>query len=189
MDLRLAKAYQPTDKAILERFFLTAKDALQQVFACIDLSTRPGDSDGNRALAQTIASAILVFYLYCCYPYIPQRHIDGRCPAERAQDSSPLGHDQIQEVLDRQARHHEHARTIARRLHDQYDFRMNVNEWLKATRRYRADVLLEAERRFDTILLQQSGAETTIRSGLRRRAGDRSSPGGLRLQGLWSPPR
>ena len=32
---------------------------------------------------------------------------------------------------------------------------MNVNEWLKATRRYRADVLLEAERRFDTILLQQ----------------------------------
>ncbi|MCX6375587.1 MAG: hypothetical protein NTU88_06065, partial [Armatimonadetes bacterium] len=155
VQLRLAKAYQPTDKAILERFFGTAKRALEQVFQCIDLRQDASDPVKNRELAQTIASAIIVFFLRFCYPYIPQPHIDGRCPAERALDVPALDKEQIQEILDRQARHHEHARTIAHRLHLQYGFRYDTTRWLNQVSSYQADDLLEAERRFDVILSQK----------------------------------
>ena len=154
IDLRVARAYTATDKATLERFFRTIKEALGDVFGCLDLRTGPGDLEWRRNLARTVASAVIAGYLRWGYPYIPQPHIDGRCPAERIGDAVPADPDTISEILDQRARHHEHARTVAGELHDHYGFHWSLKRWLRAVHGYRAEDLREAARNFDRILLR-----------------------------------
>jgi len=154
IDLRVARAHTPTDKATIERFFLTIKGALNDVFSCLDLRSGPGDLEWRKTLARTIASAVIAGYLRWGYPFIPQPHIDGRFPAERLRDAPPAGPDTISQILDRRAQHHEHARTVAGELHDHYGFRWSMKRWLQAVRAYRAEDLREAARHFDRILLR-----------------------------------
>jgi len=154
IDMRVARAHTATDKATIERFFLTIKDALRDVFSCLDLRSGPGDPQWRKTLARTIASAVIAGYLRWGYPYIPQPHIDGRAPAERLGDCAPVDADTISQILDRRAQHHEHARTVAGELHDHYGFRWSMKRWLRAVRDYRAEDLREAARRFDRILLR-----------------------------------
>jgi transposase InsO family protein len=154
IDMRVARAHTATDKATIERFFLTLKGALHDVFSCLDLRSGPGDFEWRKKLARTIASAVIAGYLRWGYPYIPQPHVDGRPPAERLSDAPPAGPDTISEILDRRARHHEHARTVAGELHDHYGFRWSMKRWLRAVRGYRAEDLRAAARRFDPILLR-----------------------------------
>lgn len=152
--MRVARAYQPTDKALIERFFLSLKTSLGDVLGCIDLRQGPGELTWRKKLAQTLGSAVVGLFMRWCYPYIPQPHIDGRCPQERTQDAAPWSQDAIREALDERARHHEHARTVARELHHDYDFRWSMKRWLQACKPFRADDLREAARRFDRILLR-----------------------------------
>jgi len=152
--MRVARAHTATDKATIERFFLTIKGALHDVFSCLDLRSGPGDFQWRKNLARTIASAVIAGDLRWGYPYTPQPHIDGRSPAERLSDAPPAGPDTISEILDRRARHHEHARTVAGELHNHYGFRWSMKRWLRATKGYRAADLREAARRFDRILLR-----------------------------------
>jgi len=154
IDMRVARAHTATDKATIERFFLTIKEALNDVFSCLDLCSGPGDCAWRKNTARTLASAIIAGYLRWGYPYIPQPHIDGRAPAERLSDVPPAGPDRISEILDRRARHHEHARTVAGELHEHYGFRWSMKRWLRAAKGYRAEDLRAAARRFDRILLQ-----------------------------------
>ena len=154
IDMRVARAHTATDKATIERFFLTIKGALHDVFSCIDLRSGPGNSEWRKNLTRTIASAVIAGYLRWGYPYIPQPYIDGRAPAERLSDAPTAGPDTISETLDRRARHHEHARTVAGELHDHYGFRWSIKRWLRATKGYRAEDLRAAARRFDRILLR-----------------------------------
>jgi hypothetical protein len=155
IDMRVARARTATDKATLERFFLTLKGALSDVFSCLDLhAAGPGDLLWRQNLARTIASAVIAGYLRWGYPFIPQPHIDGRCPAERLGDGAPVDADTIRQILARRAQHHEHARTVAGELHEHYGFRWSMKRWLRAVRGYRAEDLREAARRFDRILLQ-----------------------------------
>jgi transposase InsO family protein len=152
--MRVARAYRPTDKALIERFFLTLKRAVGDVLGCIDLRGGPGELTWRKKLAQTLGSAVVSLFLRWCYPYIPQPHIDGRCPQERTLDATPSSQDAIHAALDERARHHEHARTVARELHRDYDFRWSMKRWLQACKPFRADDLREAARRFDRILLR-----------------------------------
>lgn len=154
IDMRVARAHTATDKATIERFFLTLKEALSDVFACLDLRAGPGDLHWRQNLARTIASAVIAGYLRWGYPFIPQPHIDGRCPAERLGDSAPVDADTISQILDQRAQHHEHARSVARELHDHYGFGWSMKRWLRAVKGYRAEDLREAARRFDRILLR-----------------------------------
>jgi len=154
IDMRVARAHTPTDKAVLERFFLTAKEAIHAALNCIDLSQGPGDFDYRRRLARTVASAVIAAYLRWGYPYIPQPHIDGRSPRERFEQAPPASLQVIRQALDERVRHHEHAKTLARQLHDSYGFRWSVDRWLKAVRGYTAEDLREASKRFDRKLLQ-----------------------------------
>ena len=154
IDIRVAQAYTPTDKAVLERFFRTAKEAMQAALNCIDLSQGPGDLDYRRRLARTLATAVIAGYLRWGYPYIPQPYIDGRSPRERFEQAPPVSLQVIRAALDERVRHHEHAKTLARELHDSYGFRWSVGRWLKAVRGFTAEDLREASRRFDRKLLQ-----------------------------------
>jgi len=153
-EMRVARAYRPTDKALIERFFLTAKNAMRDVLGCIDLRQGPGSVSWRKELAHTLGSAVVGLFMRWCYPYIPQPHIDGRCPQERTLDAAPWSQDAISATLDERARHHEHARTVARELHHDYDFRWSMNRWLQACKPFGADDLREAARRFDRILLR-----------------------------------
>lgn len=152
--MRVARAYQPTDKALIERFFLTLKSAVSEVLGCIDLREGPGELSWRRKLAKTLGSAVVGLFMRWCYPYIPQPHIDGRCPHQRTLDAKPWSRDAIEEALDERARHHEHARTVARELHHDYDFRWSMKRWLAACKPFRAEDLRKAARRFDRILLR-----------------------------------
>ncbi len=154
IDMRVARAHMPTDKATIERFFLTIKGALNDVLSCLDLRSGPGDLQWRKNLARTIASVVIAGYLRWGYPFIPQPHIDGRPPAERLGDSAPVDPDTISAILDQRAQHHEHARTVAGELHDHYGFRWSMKRWLRAVRGYRAEDLRAAARRFDPILLR-----------------------------------
>jgi len=154
-DMRVARAYQATDKALIERFFLTAKNATRDVLDCVDLRAGPGAESWRRNLARKIGSAVMAMFLRWCYPYIPQPHIDGRSPHERTRDIAPLSHDAIRAALDERARHHEHARSVAIELHHNYGFRWSMKRWLKAVRGFCAEDLREAARRFDRILLRK----------------------------------
>jgi transposase-like protein len=153
-ETRVARAYQPTDKAILERWFRTAKDALRDVFACIDLREGPGKRSWKKSIALKVASAVIAFYMRFCYPYIPQPHIDGRTPRQRSEDEVPHSPDVVRQILDDQVAHHEHAKSEARRLHHDYGFRWSMKRWLRSVRGCYAEDLLEAARRFDRILLR-----------------------------------
>lgn len=153
-EMRVARAHTPTDKAVIERFFLTAKRALAEVLDCIDLRHGPADHGWRKKLAKTLGSAVVGLFLRWCYPYIPQPHIDGRCPQQRLDDAEPSSQDAIREALDERARHHEHARTVARQLHRDYGFKWSMKRWLAACRGMRAEDLREAARRFDRILLR-----------------------------------
>ncbi len=152
--MRVARAYQPTDKALIERFFSTLKSAVGEVLGCIDLREGPGEPTWRKKLAKTLGSAVVGLFMRWCYPYIPQPHIDGRCPHQRTEDAAPWSRDAIEEALDERARHHEHARAVARELHHDYDFRWSMKRWLKACKPFRAEDLREAARRFDQILLR-----------------------------------
>jgi len=154
-EMRVARAYQATDKAILERWFLTAKEALHDVLGCVDLREGPGDLSWRKKLAQTIAAAVIALYMRWCYPYIPQPHIDGRTPEERTQDRPDGSIDAIRRALDDQVRHNENKKAVARELHDQYGFRWSLKHWLKAVEEFSAEDLREAARRFDHILLRR----------------------------------
>ena len=153
-EMRVARAYRPTDKALIERFFLTAKNAMRDVLGCIDLRQGPGSMSWRKELARTLGSAVVGLFMRWCYPYIPQPHIDGRCPQERILDATPWSQDAIRATLDERARHHEHARTVASELHHDYDFRWSMKRWLQACKPFGADDLREAARRFDRILLR-----------------------------------
>lgn len=154
-EMRVARAYTATDKAVLERFFRTAKDALRQILGCVDLSKAPpGEPSWRKQLARTLGSAVVAFFLRYCYPYIPQPGIDGRTPEERTHDRPPASEDVIRAALDERARHHEHAKTCAREIHAQYGFRWAPSRWLEAVRSFTAEDLREAARRFDRILLR-----------------------------------
>ena len=153
-EMRVARAHTATDKALIERFFLTLKRAVSEVLGCIDLRQGPGELTWRKKLAQTLGSAVVGLFMRWCYPYIPQPHIDGRCPQERTQDAAPWSQDAIREALDERARHHEHARTVARELHRDYDFRWSMKRWLQACKPFSAEDLREAARRFDQILLR-----------------------------------
>lgn len=155
IEMRVAKAYTPTDKAILERFFLTLKDALRSVFECIDLCDGPGDVSWRRKLARQIGSAVIAGYLRWGYPYIPQPYIDGQAPRERTEEASLASPDIIRASLDERVQHHEHAKTVARQLHRAYGFRWSMTRWLKETRFYTAGDMREAARRFDKVLLHR----------------------------------
>ena len=152
--MRVARAHTATDKALIERFFLTLKRAVGEVLGCADLRQGPGELTWRKKLAQTLGSAVVGLFMRWCYPYIPQPHIDGRCPQERTLDQAPWSKDAIEEALDERARHHEHARTVARQLHHDYDFRWSMKRWLAACKGFRAEDLREATRRFDRILLR-----------------------------------
>jgi hypothetical protein len=158
IDMRVARAYQATDKAILERFFRTLKEAMEKLFSCIDLTTGPGDQSYRQKLAHAIGSAVVSAFLRWGYPYTPQPYIDGLSPHERvvkaqANVASPSP-DTIQRILEERVRHNEHAQTLAARLHEAYGFYWPMTRWLKAVRGYGAEDLLEASRRFDQILLR-----------------------------------
>ena len=154
VEMRVARAYTATDKAILERFMRTVKDALRDVFTCLDLRQGPGELSWRKTLARTIGAAMIAAYLRWGYPYIPQPHIDGRTPAERIQDTSAASIDTIRAALDERIRHHEHAQTVARELHDLYGFRWSLKRWLRAVRGYCVTDLREAARCFDDVLLR-----------------------------------
>lgn len=154
-ELRVARAHTPTDKALIERFNLRAKEALASLLGCLDLREGPGDLAWRKQLAKTLTGAVFAFYMRWCYPYIPQPHVDGRTPDERTRDTPPDSPDTIREILDERARHHQHARSVALRLREQYGFRWSATRFLAAVRGYRAEDLLEAERRFDRVLLQK----------------------------------
>jgi len=153
-EMRVARAYTPTDKALIERFFLTAKNAMRDVLCCIDLRQGPGELSWRKKLARTLGSAVVGLFMRWCYPYIPQPHIDGRCPQERTLDATPSSKDAIRDTLDERARHHDHARTVAHELHRDYDFRWSMKRWLQECKPFGADDLREAARRFDRILLR-----------------------------------
>lgn len=154
VEMRVARAHTPTDKAVIERFFLTAKRALAEALHCIDLRHGPADHGWRKKIAKTVGSAVVGLFLRWCYPYIPQPHIDGRSPQQRLDDAEPSSQDAIREALDERARHHEHARTTARQLHRDYGFKWSMKRWLAACRGFRAEDLREAARRFDRILLR-----------------------------------
>jgi transposase InsO family protein len=152
--MRVARAYRPTDKALIERFFLTSKRAVGDALGCVDLRQGPGELTWRKKLAQTVGSAVVGLFMRWCYPYIPQPHIDGRCPHERTLDEVPRSKEVIEQALDERARHHEHAQAVARQLHHDYDFRWSMRRWLAACKGFRAEDLREAARRFDRILLR-----------------------------------
>jgi transposase InsO family protein len=154
VEMRVARAYTPTDKAVLERFHRTLKDALRSIFECINLREGPGEEAWRRELARQLASAVIAGYLRWGYPYIPQPYIDGRSPRERVEEASQAGLDIIRDALDERVRHHEHAQTVARELHAAYDFRWSIGRWLAAVRRYTAEDLREGARRFEQTLLR-----------------------------------
>jgi transposase InsO family protein len=154
IDMRVARAYTPTDKAILERFFRTLKDALRSIFECIDLRDGPGDIFWRQELARRLASAVIAGYMRWGYPYIPQPYIDGRSPRERTEQAAPAPKDVIRAVLDERVQHHEHAQTVARELHQAYGFRCSIKTWLHQVRSFTAEDLREAARRFDKVLLR-----------------------------------
>jgi len=154
IDIRVARAHTPTDKALIERFFLTAKDSLRSVLECIDLREGPGDVSWRRKLARTIGSAVVAAYLRWSYPFIPQPHIDGKAPEERTRDIAKCDEDVIRSFLDRRVNNHEHKKTVAGELHRDYGFRWSMKRWMKATRYFTAEDLREASRRFDQILLR-----------------------------------
>jgi len=154
IDIRVARAHTPTDKALIERFFLTAKDALRSVLECIDLREGPGDISWRRKLARTIGSAVIAAYLRWGYPFIPQPHIDGKTPEERARDEEQYDEDVIRSFLDRRVNNHEHKKTVAGELHHDYGFLWSMKRWMKAVRYFTAEDLREASRRFDEILLR-----------------------------------
>jgi transposase InsO family protein len=154
IDIRVARAYRPTDKAVIERSFRGIKDALRAVFDCVDLREHgTGEIDERRELARRIASAVIAAYLRWGYPYIPQPYIDGRSPRERAHDAPAVDRDVIRDILDERVEHHEHARTVARELHAAYGFKWSMKRWLKAVRSYTVEDLREGARRFDRVLL------------------------------------
>jgi hypothetical protein len=155
IDMRVAKAYTPTDKAILERFFRTAKEALSSIFKAIDLRKELGDTAWCREVARRLGAAIIAGYMRWGYPYIPQPCIDGLSPRERTEQASSTSADEIRAILDERVRHHEHAQTVARELHHAYGFRWSVARWLNAVRRFTAEDLREASRRFDRVLLRK----------------------------------
>lgn len=155
IDMRVAKAYTPTDKAILERFFRTAKDALHSIFEAVDLRDGPGDTSWRRELARRLGAAVIAGYMRWGYPYIPQPYIDGRSPRERTEQATPASTDDIRAVLDERVQHHEHAQTVARELHHAYGFRWSIGRWLRAVRSFTAEDLREASRRFDKVLLRR----------------------------------
>lgn len=154
VEIRVAQAYTPTDKAILERFFSTAKDALRQTLSCIDLTEGPGDLAHRRLQARALARAFIAGYLRWGYPYIPQPYIDGSSPRARFEQAPPASLELVRAALNERVQHHEHALTLARQLHDNYGFRWSVSRWLKAVRGYTAEDLTQASRRFDRKLLQ-----------------------------------
>ncbi|MBD3249946.1 DDE-type integrase/transposase/recombinase [Candidatus Woesearchaeota archaeon] len=154
IDMRVAKAYTPTDKAILERFFRTAKEALSSILKAIDLRKELGDTAECRALARRLGAAVIAGYMRWGYPYIPQPYIDGLSPRERTEPASSLSEDDVSAILDERARHYEHAQAVARELHHAYGFRWSITRWLGAVRGYTAEDLREASRRFDKVLLR-----------------------------------
>lgn len=157
IDIRVARAYQPTDKAVIEHSFRGIKDALRSVFECVDLrEDGPGSLAERRELARRIASAVVAGYLRWGYPYVPQPYIDGRSPRQRVDDFPPTDRDAVREILDERARHHEHAKTVARELHEFYGFRLAMRDWLKMIHRSNctAEDLRDASRRFDQVLLK-----------------------------------
>lgn len=156
IEIRVARAYQPTDKAVIERSFRGIKDALRPVFECVNLREQAaGSLPERRELARRIASAVIAGYLRWGYPYIPQPHIDGRSPRERTDDAPAADRDVIREILDERVEHHEHAKTVARELHAAYGFKWSMKRWLKAVRSFTAEDLREAARRFDRVLLSR----------------------------------
>jgi hypothetical protein len=155
MEMRVAQVHQATDKALIERFFRTAKNALAEVFDCIDLRKAADDWLNRKKLAHTIGSAVISLFLRYCYPYIPQPHVDGRTPEQRTHDAQPTSVDVIRAALDERVAHHEHAQTVARELQEHYGFRWSVTRWLDAARKFTAADLVEARRRFDRILLKE----------------------------------
>lgn len=155
IDMRVAKAHTPTDKAILERFFRTAKEALSSILKAVDLRKELGDTAGCRELARRLGAVVIAGYMRWGYPYIPQPHIDGLSPRERTELASPASEDDIRAILDERVRHYEHAQTVARELHHAYGFRWSMTRWLGAVRGYTAEDLREASRRFDKVLLRK----------------------------------
>ena len=154
VDMRVARAHTPTDKAPLERWFKTVKETLHDVLHCLDLREGPGTLAWRRDLARTIAAHVLAAYLRWGYPYIPQPHIDGRTPRERNSDAPPASPDLLRAALDQNVRHHEHAKTLAREIHHAYAFRVPMTRWLRSVRGFPAEDLDEARRRFDHVLLK-----------------------------------
>lgn len=154
IDIRVARAHTPTDKATIERFFLTGKQALHDALGCVDLRDGPGELSWRRNLAHTIATRVIAAYLRWGYPYVPQPHIDGRTPHERTGDETSVCAGVIDQILEQRAQHHEHAKTVALEIHHSYGFRWSTRRWLRAVRRYPAEDLREAARRFDNLLLK-----------------------------------
>jgi hypothetical protein len=89
------------------------------------------------------------------YPYIPQPYIDGCSPHERVKQSQNATVLDIRKYLDENVKHHEHARTFALKLHEQYQFQWKQDRWLNAVRGFSAEELQEAQYRFDKILLKE----------------------------------
>jgi len=156
-DVRVARVQTPTDKAILERFFRTAKDALRPIFDCINLKHGPGDQDWRQNLALTIASTIIAGYLRWGYPNVPQPHIDGLSPAQRRTQATVTDQDTIQTYLDQNVQHHLRRDDIARQIHQAYEFNWPIRKWLDAIKDHIASSLRMEQDDFEYAPFSQMG--------------------------------
>jgi hypothetical protein len=107
----------PTAKAPIERHFFTLKSCLRQAVEDV-FSSHPGWRPEQ--MAKVLEVGVSIFARL--YHLIPQKYIDGKCPAERAQDFDPVRAAARKAALFEQALNNEPSDQYARHFHRFFQF-------------------------------------------------------------------